>query len=387
MRQNRSLLAIAFTTLGLVGILVVGVLTLWPVLAPGTGPAGPSTAAEDATSAAAQPQVQHAEGNAQPGSRDPEIQEWPVPWENTRPRDPYVGPEGRVWFVGQVGHYVASFDPESGEFRRYDLEDGTGPHNLIVDTDGTVWYAGNLANHIGRVDPSSGAIEKFMMPDDDARDPHTLAFDDRGHIWFTVQGGNFIGRLNKATGEVRLTEAPRAETPRGLTGSRPYGIKIDSQGRPWVVLFNTNVIVRVNPADMGLHVYELPDGARPRRLEIADDGGIWYVDYARGKLARLDPATGGVQEYDTPGGERSRPYGMAMDQLGRIWFVETGVQPNRFVGFRPDTHLFFSNTELESGGGTVRHMYFHEPTHSIWFGTDTNTIGRAVVPMEEHGER
>ena len=30
-----------------------------------------------------------------------EITEWTVPWDNTRPRDPYVENEHRVWFVGQ----------------------------------------------------------------------------------------------------------------------------------------------------------------------------------------------------------------------------------------------------------------------------------------------
>lgn len=34
----------------------------------------------------------------------------------------------------------------------------------------------------------------------------------------------------------------------------------------------------------------------------------------------------------------------------------------------------------ESGGGAVRHMVFHAPSREIWFGTDTNTIGRIKVP-------
>ena len=28
------------------------------------------------------------------------VKEWKVPWEKTRPRDPSVDKEGRVWFVG-----------------------------------------------------------------------------------------------------------------------------------------------------------------------------------------------------------------------------------------------------------------------------------------------
>lgn len=30
------------------------------------------------------------------------IEEWPVPFEKGRPRDPYVAPDGSVWFVGQT---------------------------------------------------------------------------------------------------------------------------------------------------------------------------------------------------------------------------------------------------------------------------------------------
>ena len=40
-----------------------------------------------------------------------EVKEWPVPWEGTRPRDPYVAPGGKVWFCGQQGNYLAYFDP------------------------------------------------------------------------------------------------------------------------------------------------------------------------------------------------------------------------------------------------------------------------------------
>lgn len=50
-----------------------------------------------------------------------------------------------------------------------------------------------------------------------------------------------------------------------------------------------------------------------------------------------------------------------------------------FVGFDPASESFFASLEIESGGGTVRHMVFHNPTQSIWFGTDTNYLGRAVV--------
>lgn len=314
-------------------------------------------------------------------SQDPELQEWMVPYEESRPRDPFVGPDGRVFFVGQRSDYVAALDPETGEFQRWDLEAGAGPHNLIVDDDGTVWYAGNRARHIGKLDPATGNIEKFMMPNEAAQDPHTLIWDDDGDIWFTVQGGNFVGHFDMTATETRLVEMPQAEGRGGQMGSsRPYGIKLDSRARPWIALFNTNAIATVDPRTLERRVYELPEGTRPRRLVVDSEDRIWYVDYAQGQLGRLIPENGEVTEWPMPGGEGSRPYGVAIDSSDRIWFVETGLDPNRFVGFDPATEEFFSITEVESGGGTIRHMYYDESTNTIWFGADTNTVGRAVLP-------
>jgi virginiamycin B lyase len=313
-------------------------------------------------------------GSTTAGAADSlDIKEWEVPFVQSRPRDPYVGPDGRVWFVGQRTHYVASFDPATGDFKKYDLEPGTGPHTVIVGDDGIVWIAGNQKAYIGRMDPATGRIEKIPMPDPKATDPHTMAFDSHGDIWFTLQVSNRIGKLNVATREVRLAEVPTAS-------ARPYGLVVDAADRPWSALLGTNKLATVDPATMNVKEIELPrQGAHPRRLGITSDGGVWYVDYEGGFLGRYDPSSGNFQEWQMPGGERSRPYGMAIDDEDRIWFVETGLQPNRFVGFDPESAEFFSVSSIPSGGGTVRHMYFDSRTGSVWFGTDTNNLGRATV--------
>lgn len=302
-----------------------------------------------------------------------QITEWTVPWEESRPRDPFVAGD-KVWFVGQRADYIGRLDPATGDFERFDLGDGAGPHNVVVGPAGYPWYAGNRATHIGRLDPADGSITKYPMPDPAARDPHTLYFAPDGNLWFTVQGGNFIGRLTPETGKVDLIEVPTPD-------ARPYGIDMDSSERPWVVEFGTNKIALVNPETLELREFTLPfDDARPRRIAITSDDMVWYVDYSRGSLGRMDPTTGEVMEWPAPGGAEARPYGMTVDDEDRLWFVETGPEPNRLVGFDPEMGEFFSVTEIESGGGAVRHMVFDEATSTIWFGTDTNTIGRAVIP-------
>jgi virginiamycin B lyase len=133
---------------------------------------------------------------------------------------------------------------------------------------------------------------------------------------------------------------------------------------------------------MQLREYDLPDAnAHGRRIAITADDRVWYVDYTRGYLGVLDPKSGKVEEFAAPSGPQSLPYAMTLDDRDRIWFVESGVQPNRLVGFDPKSRRYFSQSDVGvRGPNTVRHMVFHKPTREIWFGTDANTIGRAKVP-------
>lgn len=306
------------------------------------------------------------------------IEEWTIPYEDTRPRDPFTADGSRVWFVGQRGDYLGWLEPESGEIGRLDLPAGTGPHHQIVDAEGHIWIAGNRDAYIGRYDPASGQFTRVEMPDGVPRDPHTLIMDQGGqYLWFTAQGANRIGRLNVSTFELDIVDV-------ATEGARPYGIDIDANGTVWVVLPGTNKIAAVNPQTLQLVEITLPrDGARPRRIGVTDNGYVWYVDYAEGYVGAFDPSTNGVQEWRAPNAENSRPYAMAVDADNRIWFVETGPEVNNFVGFDPETESFFSQTPVPSGGGTIRHMQFYEPAGEIWFGADTNTIGRAVVMPQE----
>ena len=308
-----------------------------------------------------------------------DLAEWEVPWERTRPRDPFVAPDGMVWFCGQAGGYIGSLNPVTGEMKQYDIGEGAGPHNLIVAEDGMVWYAGNRRAHIGRLNPETGDVTQFPMPaESGAKDPHTLVWLPDGNIAFTVQGGNKVGHLNVTTGEVKLASAEE-------DGSRPYGIKVAPDGEVWVVLFGTNRLAHFdmdNP-DMNnvvLHEFELPrKEARPRRMEISSDGRIWYGDHRTGFLGVFDPKDASFTEWQLPSAAKARVYGMAIDNTDTIWLVETGVQPNRFVAFGTKTERFIQQADVPSGGSTIRHMYYHEDTGEIWFGTDSNYIGRALI--------
>lgn len=295
-----------------------------------------------------------------------DLKEWPVEWGG-RVRDPYVAPDGKVWFVGQQGNYIGSFDPTTDAFRRYEIEPGTHPHTLIVDERGIVWYAGNRNGRIGRLDPATSQIRTFMTGD--ARDPHTMVFDGRGNIWFTSQGSNRVGRLNMESGNVELV------TPNDQP-SNPYGIVLDDQGNALVALLRIGQVARIDPTSLQVTRLRAADeAARSRRVEWTPDGMVWYADEARGYLGRINPNTGATKEWAAPGGPGSRPYALTKDDAGRLWFSETGPV-KRLVGFDPASEKFFAITPVS---GTIRHMMYHAPTGSMWFGTDANNLGRLVT--------
>ena len=306
------------------------------------------------------------------------IDAWPVPWGG-RVRDPFVGRDGRVWFVGQAGNYLAVFDTATKRFERVEIDDGAHPHTVIVGPDGAAWYAGNQNATIVRVDPMTHEMRRYPMPSDSVGDPHTMTFDGAGMLWFTSQNGNSVGRLDPRNGAVRILPSP---TPR----SRPYGIVLDRSGTIWADLFGSDQIARIDPTSLRLTTVKLPDPrARPRRIATTSDGAIWWGDYSRGKLGRLDPRTQQITEYDNPSGAASLPYAMTADDRDRLWYVETGPQPNRLVAVDGKTGRVLGSWDVPGRPNTVRHMHFDPKTRSLWFGTDANDLVRVRLDVAGGG--
>src|ERR1051325_9662539 len=195
---------------------------------------------------------------AQDNSLEPK--EWTVPWEKTRPRDPIMDKQGRVWFVGQVGNYVAYLDSKSGEFKKFTIADGTGPHNINLDERGGVWFTGNRNNRIVQLIPETGELKTHMIPDSTVRDPHTMIWGKDGIAWFTAQQSQRVGRFDRNTGEIKLWRPSQDR-------SNPYGIVLNSKGQPFFDLFATNRIGTIDPKTLEYKEYVLPSdrGVGPTR--------------------------------------------------------------------------------------------------------------------------
>jgi len=302
-----------------------------------------------------------------------DIREWLVPWEDSGPADPFVGPRGRVWFVSANNDYIGNFTPGTAEFNRYDLQKGTNPVALLVDAGRTLWFLSEGRREIGNLDPGTGRVSALDMPQRRAREPRSMTFDRDGNIWFTVSRDNFIGRVDVASGSVSMI-------PLATDNAAPFGITAGARNELWIAASGANLLLRVDAETLSIAEFAIPnEDARPRRIAVSSDEKVWYADYERGRLGRFDPGTGDFAEWEMPGGEDSQPFGMVIDRNDRLWIVETGRIPNRLIGFDTATGSFLTETDVPSGAESVSQLYYHEPSGEVWFGTQTNYIGRAIV--------
>jgi virginiamycin B lyase len=302
-----------------------------------------------------------------------EIREWLVPWEDSSPTEAFVGPRGRIWFISADNDFIANFTPETAEFNRYDLQKRTRPVALLVDANRTLWFLSEGRREIGNLNPSTGRVSAFDMPQRRAREPRSMTFGPNGNIWFTVGRDNFIGKVDVSTNSVSMIAVPTKD-------AEPYGIVAGLQNDLWIAAAGANLLLRVDIESMSIAEFVIPDeSARPRRVAVSSDNRIWYADYARGRLGRLDPASGNFAEWPMPGGDDSQPFGMVIDRDDRIWIVETNRIPNRLIGFDTATGSFLTETDIPSGAESVSQLFYHEPSGQVWFGTQTNYVGRAIV--------
>lgn len=317
-----------------------------------------------------------------PGDYSISFTSWHVPTLGQRSRDPVEAPDGTVWWVGQTGNILGQINPDTGDMTEYKLPEGAMPHSVEIDKLGRVWYTGNRNGSVGMLnasdpeaDPDSGdAFTVFNMPDPDARDPHTAIFDDDNTMFFTLQHSNMIGRLVPSTGEVTLVDAP---TPK----SRPYGIKIDSQGTVWVACNGSNCLLSIDRDTLEITEHKLPKkGTTVRRLDIASDDTVWYVNSRLGYLGHFDPKTGEVTEWPSPSGPKSHPYALVVvDDI--VWYNESGVRPDMLVRFEPKKETFQS-WPVPSGdvyAGIIRHMRATKDGDILIHQSSTNHILRVLL--------
>ena len=92
-------------------------------------------------------------------------------------------------------------------------------------------------------------------------------------------------------------------------GSRPHGIIVGRDGAPWVTDGGLNAIVRIDPGNLVVDVFTLPEQRSKANLNTAtfdNDGVLWFTGQ-NDVYRKLDPITRKMVVYHAPRGHVPRP--------------------------------------------------------------------------------
>ncbi len=108
-----------------------------------------------------------------------------MPFPNSGPRRPGLGPDQSLWIPEFNTGYITRFDPETAEFERFALGDSAmGAYDVEVDpSSGMVWVTGSLDSSLLRFDPSTADVLRIPLPTEPAYMRHLAVDPASGDVW------------------------------------------------------------------------------------------------------------------------------------------------------------------------------------------------------------
>jgi TolB protein len=107
------------------------------------------------------------------------------------PHDLLLGPDNKIYIVQQDANLLASFDPETGEYREFvvpNLSPADGP-SLVFMTVGpdnnSIWFSEFLNDRVGRLDLITGEVVEFENGISVNAAPIGIVVGPDGNIWFS----------------------------------------------------------------------------------------------------------------------------------------------------------------------------------------------------------
>lgn len=205
-------------------------------------------------------------GNATVGRVDPKTGDVKV--YKTQARDPHTPlfhPNGNLYFTAQGARMIGRLDPRTGELEEVPTP-AANPYGLKVDANGLLWVAFNgpaldrpggqpiEGARIASMDPQTMEFRVYDLPDPASR-VRRLDLASDGTIWFVNSSRGRIGKLDPRTGDVKEWESPSGPS------SHPYAIAVVDD----VVWYNESnqrpdVLVRFDPRTEKFQSFPIPSG-------------------------------------------------------------------------------------------------------------------------------
>jgi streptogramin lyase/tRNA A-37 threonylcarbamoyl transferase component Bud32 len=245
--------------------------------------------------------------------------EFRLPYFASAPHGIVVDRSGVLWFALSDKNSIASYDPTSARFWKYDLPSGENqkPTELAIDSNGNIWFTEYYGNRLGVLKIQYPGIElqiqEFAIPTRNSQ-PGVVAVDNNGIVWFTESKGNKIGAYDPNAGAFSEWAIP---TP----NSGPWGLCIDVRNRVWFTEADGNNLGVFDPASQQFHEYRVPTSNSNPEKCLQSRGRIWFTEMLGNKIGSFNTTGLAFSEYPIPT-LNSWPRGIAIDSAENIWFTE-----------------------------------------------------------------
>jgi len=139
----------------------------------------------------------------------------------------YSPVDGTIWYTKLNGNRIGRIDPKApnGDIKEWNPP-FRGPRRLHVAQDGMVWVPGFGSGVFGKFDPNTEEWKVYDLPDKDNQIPYALNIDPKGYIWICGTNNDVLHRFNP-----RTEELVEFRLPSRVTYTRE--IEFDADGNIW----------------------------------------------------------------------------------------------------------------------------------------------------------
>jgi streptogramin lyase len=227
--------------------------------------------------------------------------------------------DGHIFLTPSMQRELVEFDPDSGEFYRYKMDDGFYPHTIRTDGQDRVWFTLALSSQVAMFDRVTETFTYYDLP-------------ARGVIeWVALK----IIKFRLGHGYV----GSRPDFDWETSGfPMPYGIDVSPvDGSVWVARLYANDLAKIDPQSGEITMIDTPLHG-PRRLRVDADGDVWIVAFSDGTLAKYDPVAEAFTIYDLPV-VSEMPYALNVDrERGVVWV--NGNQSDTIMSFHIESETW-----------------------------------------------
>lgn len=207
----------------------------------------------------------------------------------------------------------------------YELPEDAKPLYPLYDGKDSIWISDPSAPRLWQFSLDSKNFTSYSF---DGNTTMLLTQDNQGRIWFTDTPRNQIGYIDPNTKQITTKTLPELDPV--IYDNTATFIQADPDGNIWIAVTNKDTILKYQPDSDSFEKIRLSKESLPFGLAVDNDGKIWFTESGSGKIGYINPEDNQITEFadEKP---LASPESMLFDDDGNIWIAQhTGVAISKF---------------------------------------------------------